>query len=60
MHKKESQGDGPVKLTFCYVHNFWIKEENRIGAKPRIKRKDMDLIEEILASNGFNWGNPDL
>ena len=38
----------------CYVHNFWIKEENRIGAKPGIKRKDMDLIEEILILNGFN------
>ena len=43
-----------------YVHNFWIKEENRIGAKPRIKKIDMDLIEEILTSDGFNWGNPDL
>jgi hypothetical protein len=40
--------------TNCYVHNFWIKEENRIGAKPGIKRKYMDLIEEILTSNGFN------
>ena len=35
-------------LLGCYVHNFWIKEETRIGAKPGIKRKDMDLIEEIL------------
>jgi hypothetical protein len=40
--------------TNCYVHNFWIKEENRIGAKSGIKRKDMDLIEEILTSNRFN------
>jgi hypothetical protein len=37
------------------IHShFWIKEENKIGAKPGIKRKDMDLIEKILTSNGFN------
>ncbi len=47
-------------LVFWYVHNFWIKEENRIGAKSEIKRKYIDLIEEILISDGFNWGNPDL
>ena len=29
-------------------------KENRIGAKPGIKRKDMDLIEEIQISDGFN------
>ena len=43
------------KIVGCYVHNFWIKKENRIGAKQGIKRKDMDLIKEILISNGFNY-----
>jgi hypothetical protein len=31
-----------------------IKEENIIGAKPEIKRKYVDLIEEILTFNRFN------
>ena len=40
------------------IRSQFIKKKknggNRICAKQGIKRKDMDLIEEILISNGFN------
>jgi hypothetical protein len=33
---------------------IWSRKENRIGAKKVIKIKNLDLIEKILTSNGFN------
>ena len=59
-HDHDKDGEDGVSEADWYVHNFLINEENRIGAKQGINRKDMDLTKEILISNRFNWGNLDL